>query len=262
MLKIVKCAWENSDVSSSVQDFHRLHFKSVTAAAASTPKEVRAYPQRGSGPVSQVHLERGLRLDLVTSMIFWWKCVHFMRCPLASFLENSLRWRHNERDGVSNHQAHDCLPIVYSGADQNKHQSFASLAFVRGIHRWPVNSPRKWPVTREMFPFDDVIMCSVDLMSNKWSNLRVRTWKKRKLWYSFNIDQTHINRNWQVGKLYGCSFDNICFVKSQPLCTMLSFLFSFFNVHLLTYKHEKLQLHWWKTFPCCIQRPKILGQMS
>ena len=47
---------------------------------------------------------------------------------------------------------------VYSGANQRKHQSSASLAFVWGIHRWPVNSPRKGPVTRKMFPFDDVIM--------------------------------------------------------------------------------------------------------
>ena len=47
---------------------------------------------------------------------------------------------------------------VYSGADQNKHQSSASLAFVWGIHRGPVNSPHKCPVTRKMFPFDDVIM--------------------------------------------------------------------------------------------------------
>ena len=47
---------------------------------------------------------------------------------------------------------------VYSGADQRKHQSSESLPFVRGIHRWPVNYPHKWPVTREMFPFDDVLM--------------------------------------------------------------------------------------------------------
>ena len=46
----------------------------------------------------------------------------------------------------------------YSGADQRKHQSSASLAFVRGIHRGPENSPHKWPVTRKMYPFDDVIM--------------------------------------------------------------------------------------------------------
>ena len=51
---------------------------------------------------------------------------------------------------------------VYSDADQSKHQSSASLAFVRGIHRGPVNSPHKWPVTRKMFPFDDVIMVSTN----------------------------------------------------------------------------------------------------
>ena len=51
--------------------------------------------------------------------------------------------------------------IAYSDADQRKHQSSASLAFVRGIHRGPVNSPHKWPVTRKMFPFDDVIMIPV-----------------------------------------------------------------------------------------------------
>ena len=47
---------------------------------------------------------------------------------------------------------------VYSDADQRKHQSSASLAFVRGIHRGPVNPPHKWPVTLKIFPFDDVIM--------------------------------------------------------------------------------------------------------
>ena len=47
---------------------------------------------------------------------------------------------------------------VYQGADQRNHQSSASLAFVRGIHRSPVNSPHKWPVMRKMFPFDDVTM--------------------------------------------------------------------------------------------------------
>ena len=47
---------------------------------------------------------------------------------------------------------------VYLDTDQRKHQSSASLSFVRGIHRGPVNSPHKWPVTRKMLPFDDVIM--------------------------------------------------------------------------------------------------------
>ena len=51
-----------------------------------------------------------------------------------------------------------CSTVCSRGTDQRKHQSSASLAFVRGVHRSPVNSPHKGPVTREMFPFDDVIM--------------------------------------------------------------------------------------------------------
>ena len=46
---------------------------------------------------------------------------------------------------------------VYSGAYQRKHQSFASLAFVRGIHRWPVNSLHKRPVTRKILLLGMVI---------------------------------------------------------------------------------------------------------
>ena len=47
---------------------------------------------------------------------------------------------------------------VYSGADQRKHESSTSLAFVRGMHLWPVNFPDKGPITWKIFPFDDVIM--------------------------------------------------------------------------------------------------------
>ena len=50
---------------------------------------------------------------------------------------------------------------VYPGSDERKHQSSASLAFVSGIHQWPVDSPRKGPVMRKMFPFDDVIMLAL-----------------------------------------------------------------------------------------------------
>ena len=49
--------------------------------------------------------------------------------------------------------------VVYSGADHRKHQSYASLAYVRGIQRGPVISTHKWPVMRKIFPFDDVFMC-------------------------------------------------------------------------------------------------------
>ena len=74
------------------------------------------------------------------------------------------------------------LRIVYStvssDADQRIYQRSASLAFVRGIHRRPVNSPHKWPVTRKMFPFDDVIM----LFPFGWSQItHFQSWKMRMI---------------------------------------------------------------------------------
>ena len=48
---------------------------------------------------------------------------------------------------------------VYSDADQRKHQSSASLAFVRGIHRGPVNSPHKWPVTGKHLMTSSCAIC-------------------------------------------------------------------------------------------------------
>ena len=68
------------------------------------------------------------------------------------------RWRHNGRDGVSNYQLTIVYSTIYSDADQRKHQSSASLAYVRGVHRGPLNSPHKCPVTRKMSPFDDVVL--------------------------------------------------------------------------------------------------------
>ena len=70
---------------------------------------------------------------------------------------------------------------VYSGTDQRKHQSSASLAFVRGIHRSPVNSPHKWQVTREMFPFDDVIMIFDDYFSENWIKISTFLYKNVSL---------------------------------------------------------------------------------
>ena len=71
-----------------------------------------------------------------------------------------------------------CLTIVYStvysDADQRKHQS---SGFVRGIHRGPLNSPHKWPVTRKMFPFDDVIMKQA---------AHICAWWKSDLWNKHN----------------------------------------------------------------------------
>ena len=65
---------------------------------------------------------------------------------------------------------------VHSGVDQRKHQSPASLVFVWGIYQWLVNSSHKWPVTRKMFPFDNVMMQSI----NMWWCSKIREVKNFK----------------------------------------------------------------------------------
>ena len=70
---------------------------------------------------------------------------------------------------------------IHSGADGRKHQSSASLAFVRGIHRWPMNSLHKGPVTRKMFPFDDVSMIFDWTIGNKfhWSWIKTQQFSSK-----------------------------------------------------------------------------------
>ena len=69
-----------------------------------------------------------------------------------------LHWRHNGAIAPQITSLTIVYSTVYSDANQRKHHSSASLAFVWGIHRGPVNSQHKCSVTQKMFPFDDVIM--------------------------------------------------------------------------------------------------------
>ena len=67
-----------------------------------------------------------------------------------------------ERHEVSNHRSLDCLFNSLCGHPWKKHQSPYYWPFLRGIHRWPVNSPHQRPVARKKLPFDDVIMSMPD----------------------------------------------------------------------------------------------------
>ena len=73
----------------------------------------------------------------------------------------TLQWRHNGHDSVSNHQSRDCLLNRLFRRRSKKTSKFCVTGFVRGIHRWPVNSRHKGPVTRKTFPFDYVIMTAL-----------------------------------------------------------------------------------------------------
>ena len=73
---------------------------------------------------------------------------------------------------------------VHSGADQRKYLNSASLAFVRVIHRSPMSSPHKWPVTRKMFPFDDVIIPPSHLLQ-KFLHQRLA---RRLSWWRYRME--------------------------------------------------------------------------
>ena len=89
----------------------------------------------------------------------WWLfCCCAMEWPFASIVQNFCKHYGDFLMGTVASQITSLTIVystIYSGAGQRKHQSSASLAFVRGIHRRPVNSLHKWPATRKMFPFHD-----------------------------------------------------------------------------------------------------------
>ena len=111
-------------------------------------------------------------IKVFISQIFWptinclklnhgLKCYGSSRWSMPSIHYSDVimsRWRSNDR-------RLDCL-----------HQNSASLVFVRGIHRWPVNSPHNGPVTQKMFPCDVVIMCGTRPLVNDWNTSWNNTW--------------------------------------------------------------------------------------
>ena len=73
-------------------------------------------------------------------------------------LASSLQWRHNDHSGVSINQPHDCLLNRLFGCRLKKTSKLRITGLCAGNSPGPVSSPHKGPVTRNMFPFDDVIM--------------------------------------------------------------------------------------------------------
>ena len=110
--------------------------------------------------------------------------------------------------------------IVYSDVNQRKHQSSASLAFVREIHRGPVNFPHKWPVTRKMFPFDDVIM---DWTSQEEKGVA----SKVPITISFNEPLEYVFRTYAGHIPAPADKSSICnYVHCNVMCGMKSFIHS------------------------------------
>ena len=91
-------------------------------------------------------------------MIWWAETFHLLDTLFNCYY--ALRWRHNERDIVSHHQPQDCLLNRLFRRRSTQTSKLRVTGLCVGNSPGPVNSPHKWAVTREMFPFDDVIMAS------------------------------------------------------------------------------------------------------
>ena len=112
---------------------------------------------------------------------------------------------------------------VYSDADQSKHHSSASLAFVWGIHRGPVNSPHKWPVTRKMFPFDDVIM------------------ENTKYFFRDNVVK---KKEWKMGIAFVIGFNDTCWWLCTGHMVVKCLIYSSDNSCKVTFFRDPLEIQY------------------
>ena len=162
---------------------------------------------------------------------------------------NPLEWRHNDNDGVSNHQPHGCLLNRLFRRRSKKTSKLRVTGLCVGNSPGPVNSPHKGPVTRKMFPFDDVIMittyhscCFIVMISIKGKSIR-RTFTKTyycvqtvgsSIFPSFGCFMTDNQKQFLNFVILAC----LPFVKSFPL------RFRIFISHLFkrTTKYNKSSL--------------------
>ena len=101
-------------------------------------------------------------LENRNATIRYWKIIefepHLIKSTLGPQYYITLQWRHNGRDGDSKRQPRDCLLKRLFRCRSKKTSKLRVTGLCEGNSPGPVNSPHKGPVTRKMFPFDDVIM--------------------------------------------------------------------------------------------------------
>ena len=114
----------------------------------------------------------------------------------VEFVTYSLHWRHNDHDGVSNHQPHGCLLNRLFGRGSEKTPKLRVTGLSAGNSPGPVNSPHKGPVTRKMFPFDDVIMLQLSMVCTHFSPVD-RGHYRLVLWTALLLAWPMISLQWR-----------------------------------------------------------------
>ena len=144
----------------------------------------------------RLHLHSVVYISKPDSIYTIWQRFR-LSCNRCSYIpQYSLQWCHNGRDGVSNHQPHHCLHNCLFWRRSKKSSNLRVTGVcVRGIHRWP----HKWPVTREMFPFDDVIICGSQAShsTHNWVEVKFITENTRNSLQYNTVYNTNTNKTTQ-----------------------------------------------------------------
>ena len=132
----------------------------------------------------------------------------------------SLQWRHNDHDDVSNHQPHDCLLNLLFRRMSKKTSKLRVTGLCAGNLPGPGNLPHKGPVTRKMFPFDDVIVsCLVShcaIRTGPWFNIKTSSYQFRK---SYCGDKTVVGSSYlHNGISYTGTMSSLYWIGAQVSC--------------------------------------------
>ena len=140
----------------------------------------------------------------------------------------TLWWRHNDHDGVSNHQPHECLLNCLFRRRSKKTSKLRVTGLCVGNSPGPVNSPHKGPVTRKMFPFDDVIMYLVVLGVTIPKQSAHDRNSNFLLWFG----------TWMVRIPSGLEYRIHCSFDAAILMVWYGIYNFYMHFHLLKYIHE------------------------
>ena len=122
---------------------------------------------------------------------------------------HTLQWRHNKRDGVSNHRRLDCLHSLLFRRRSKKASKLRITGLCEG------NSPHKGPVTRKMFPFGDVIMRVGQSNGHRWIPLTKVS--NSELWYFFSVSLNKSLYKQSSGRCFGTQWRYLyCFSLLFP----------------------------------------------
>ena len=107
-----------------------------------------------------------INMHRVSGIGMWLYRTNGADCSSLPF--HPLQWRHNDHNGVSNHQAHGFLLNRLFRRRSKKTSKLRFTGLFVGNSPGPVTSPHKGPVARKMFPFDDVIMTAGLAQASIW----------------------------------------------------------------------------------------------